>query len=338
MKLNVILFVFLAGFIPVHAYAQLSKITPGEYISEYKDLAIKEMERTGIPASITLAQGILESGCGNSRLALKANNHFGIKCHDWNGKKLRHDDDARKECFRKYESVEESYRDHSDFLVSKSRYASLFLLDPDDYRQWAVGLRKAGYATSPTYAEALIRIIEENKLYLLDQGVEVPDHTIHYAGNLKPGPVKNSIQSKRKIFENNRVKYIIAKKGDSYFSITEELDLLPWVLTKYNETSGNRPVSEGQVLYIQPKRAKAEAGKKIHVVKSGETMYSISQKYAVRLDKLYHRNLVEKGTEPRAGTELLLRGSVKGNRMPYHIIAKDESEIEEEMHFEFDLE
>jgi LysM repeat protein len=328
----------LISMISVHVHAQTSGMTREEYISKYKDLAIKEMSRTGIPASITLAQGILESGSGNSTLAQKSNNHFGIKCHDWDGKKFRHDDDTRRECFRKYKTVEESYRDHSDFLVSKSRYASLFLLDPGDYRQWAIGLKKAGYATSPSYAEALIRIIEENELYLLDQGVEVPDHSIHYADKTKLNPVKEHAGRQRQIFENNRVKYIIVKRGDSYASITEELDLLPWELTKYNETSGSRLLSEGQVLYIQPKRAKAEAGKKTHVVEHGETMYSISQKYGIRLDKLYSRNQMENGTEPLAGTELLLRGSVKGARLPAHVIAKDETEDGEEMQFEFDME
>jgi LysM repeat protein len=324
--------------ISVHFYAQGSKMTREEYISKYKDLAIKEMARTGIPASITMAQGLLESGSGNSRLAVKANNHFGIKCHDWYGKKMRHNDDARRECFRKYKSVAESYQDHSDFLTTKSRYASLFLLEPTDYRQWAIGLKKAGYATSPTYAESLIRIIEENQLYLLDQGVEVPEHSVQYASNIEPNAETDPASDKRQVFENNRVKYIIVKKGDTFTSLTTELDLLPWELTKYNEAPENISLSEGQILYIQPKRANAEAGKKIHTVKSGETMYSISQKYGVRLDKLYARNQIEEGTEPQAGTELILRGSKKGKKLPVYVIGKGKSEDEGEMKFEFDNE
>jgi len=300
-------------------------------------LAVKEMARTGIPASITIAQGILESGSGQSRLAMKANNHFGIKCHDWNGKKIRHDDDARRECFRKYKSAEESYRDHSDFLTSKPRYASLFLLEPTDYEQWAKGLKKAGYATSSKYAESLIRIIEENKLYLLDQGIELSDHAIHYADNIQQNAA-DSDNNLRQVFENNRVKYITAKEGDSFASLTAELDLLPWELTKYNETSESRSLSEGQILYIQPKRTNAEAGKKTHKVKSGETMYSISQKYGVRLDKLYSRNQMEEDTQPETGTELLLRGAIKSKKLPIHEIAKEETENEEEMIFEFDIE
>jgi LysM repeat protein len=214
----------------------------------------------------------------------------------------------------------------------------LFLLEPTDYRQWAIGLKKAGYATSPTYAESLIRIIEENQLYLLDQGVEVPEHSVQYASNIEPNAETDPASDKRQVFENNRVKYIIVKKGDTFTSLTTELDLLPWELTKYNEAPENISLSEGQILYIQPKRANAEAGKKIHTVKSGETMYSISQKYGVRLDKLYARNQIEEGTEPQAGTELILRGSKKGKKLPVHVIGKGESEDEGEMKFEFDNE
>ena len=329
--------IFLMHIITLFSYAQNSGESREEYISKYKDLAVKEMERTGIPASITLAQGILESGAGKSRLAVKANNHFGIKCHDWEGRKIRHDDDARRECFRKYKSVEESYRDHSDFLVAKSRYASLFLLDPTDYKQWAVGLKNAGYATSPTYAASLIRIIEENKLYLLDQGVEIPDHDISYAENININTAKTKNQQ-RQIFENNRIRYIIVKKGDSYTSLTAELDLLPWELTKYNEISETKSLSEGQILYIQPKRTKAELGKRTHKVKSGETMYSISQKYGIRLNNLYVRNQMEKGTQPQAGTELLLRGGKSSKKLPFHEITDEETEDETEMKFEFDIE
>jgi LysM repeat protein len=338
MNKHVLIFIAFIYIISAGANAQTSQMTREEYIAKYKDLAIEEMQRTGIPASITMAQGILESGSGNSSLAQKANNHFGIKCHDWDGKKLKHDDDARRECFRKYRSAEESYRDHSDFLVSKSRYASLFDLDPTDYRQWAIGLKKAGYATSPSYAEALIRIIEENSLNLLDQGVDVPEPDVHYADNTKRYSANNPVSKQRQVFENNRVKYIIVKKGDSFESLTEEFDLLPWELAKYNETHGNRTLSEGVVLYIQPKRSKAEAGKRTHKVKSGETMYSISQKYAVKLNKLYSRNQMKDGTEPLAGTELLLRGTVKEGKVLSPVIAKEETESDREMEFEFDLE
>ena len=337
MQQRIPVLIVLMNIITFHLYAQVNSKIREEYILKYKDLAVKEMVRTGIPASITMAQGILESGAGQSRLAMKANNHFGIKCHDWNGKKIRHDDDANRECFRKYKSVEESYRDHSDFLTSKPRYASLFQLEPTDYKEWARGLKKAGYATSSQYAESLIRIIEENKLYLLDQGVEVPVHDIYYADNIKPD-IPDAGNKRHKVFENNRVRYIKVREGDSFASLTAELDMLPWELAKYNETSEDRSLSDGQILYIQPKRTNAEAGKRTHKVKSGETMHSISQKYGVRLDKLYSRNQMEEGTQPKTGTELLLRGAIKRNKLPIREIPKEEAEDEGEIKFEFDIE
>ncbi len=309
------------------------KFTRTEYIEQYKKYAVEEMARTGIPASITLAQGILESGDGNSSLARKANNHFGIKCHDWTGKSIKHNDDSRRECFRKYNSAYESYRDHSDFLATKSRYAFLFEFDPTDYKQWAKGLKNAGYATSPTYARALIKIIEENKLYLLDTEVKAGKPAIYYAEN-KTRSVKTG---ERKIFENNRVKYLLTKNSDTFKSLTDEFDLLPWELAKYNELPPDFVLSEDQVLYIQPKRAKAEAGKNTHVVKEGETMYDISQKYAIKLEKLYRNNLLAEGTEPETGTELLLRGKKKG-AMPVAITnsLKEEPSGEDKIIFELD--
>lgn len=337
-------------FIYSSVYGQnTKKTTRQEYIDTYKDLAVREMKRTGIPASITLAQGILESGDGNSRLAIKANNHFGIKCHDWKGKKIRHDDDDNNECFRKYKSVYESYRDHSEFLTSKQRYASLFELEPTDYKGWAKGLKKAGYATSNDYHKALIKIIEENQLYSLDQGVEISAE----AGiRLAAASADEKTIQGRKIYERNRIKYIIADKGDTYGGISEELDLLPWELRKYNEMAEGSEIDSGQVLYIQPKRNRAVAGKKIHTVKEGETMYSISQLYGIKLDALYSKNLMEKGTEPEISQTLQLRKGLKGQRKPFELKLKEQQEMEkaekegkekeleeeEEIIFEFDFE
>jgi LysM repeat protein len=292
------------------------KITRQEYIEQYKDIAIKEMKRTGVPASITLAQGALESGDGNSRLAQKANNHFGIKCHDWKGKKIRHDDDENNECFRKYKSAYDSYRDHSNFLTSKQRYASLFELEPTDYKGWAEGLKKAGYATSKNYDKALIRIIEENELYAYDQGVEIlkkPD-----IGEALVATAVD-IAGSRKIFENNRINYIIAKAGDTYASITSDLELLPWELRKYNELDEGAKIDSGQILYIQPKRKKAEAGKNTHIVREGETMYDISQLYGIKLAELYKKNLMEQGTEPEVSQTLQLRKSLKPDNLPQEL-------------------
>jgi LysM repeat protein len=304
----------------------VKKITRQEYIDTYKELAVKEMRRTGIPASITLAQGILESGDGNSRLAVRANNHFGIKCHDWKGRKIRHDDDDKRECFRKYKSVYDSYRDHSAFLISKQRYASLFTLGPTDYKGWAEGLKKAGYATSRDYHKALIKIIEENQLYALDQGVEIPGEAgISLASASGIGVTVSS----RIIYEKNRIKYIIANKGDTYEGISEELDLLPWELRKYNELTKGSKIDSGQILYIQPKRNKAEAGKKTHIVKKGETMHHISQLYGIKLDALYKKNLMENGTEPQVSQILQLRKSLKGAKRPIAFKLKELQKKEE---------
>ncbi len=327
----------------------VKKTTRQEYIDTYKELAVREMKRTGIPASITLAQGILESGDGNSRLARKANNHFGLKCHDWKGKKLRHDDDRNNECFRKYKSVYDSYRDHSDFLISKQRYASLFTLEPTDYKGWAKGLKKAGYATSKDYHKALIKIIEENQLYALDQGVEIigePGMQLASVNGI------GNIGLSRNIYERNRIKYIIANVGDTYDGISEELDLLPWELKKYNELTEGTRIDSGQILYMQPKRNKAEAGKKTHIVKEGETMHYISQLYGIKLDVLYKKNLMEKGSEPEVSKKLQLRKGLKQTKVPFDLkikelqekkeIEKEDKETElkeeDEIIFEFDFE
>lgn len=308
--------------------------TREEYIEKYKSLAMQEMKRTGIPASITLAQGILESGNGNSRLATKANNHFGIKCHDWNGPSVRHDDDARNECFRKYRNPEKSYVDHSDFLTEKSRYAFLFELKPDDYKGWAKGLKKAGYATSPTYAKSLIDIIEENGLSKYDEQVLAMNKT--KKGNKSTESAL--IASGKEIQFNNRVKFIIADSGDTYESLSEELYLLSWQLPKYNEKKSRDKLTNGEYVYLQPKRNKASVDNKTHVVKEGETLYSISQKYAVKENKLRKRNKLSEGTEPIAGSVIMLRGRLSGvvpseESEKKEIISDDESEFE----VEFDL-
>lgn len=284
-----------------------------DYIERYKDLAIVEMQRSRIPASITLAQALLESDNGNSTLARKANNHFGIKCHsNWKGPKVHHDDDRRGECFRKYKTVYESYADHSDFIVRGARYAFLFELSPTDYKSWAKGLQKAGYATSRTYASMLIRIIEDNQLYVFDQGGTLTfEEPVNEADSEEVvlGDVDNFqiYPNKHRVYSKNRIDYIIVKKGDTFKSITEELGMLPWELYKYNEIDEGAKLVEGQILYVQPKRNKAEHGFDFHTVQEGETMYSISQMYGIKLTKLYEKNLMEEGTEPEVGQKLWLR-------------------------------
>jgi LysM repeat protein len=322
--------------LPVALCAQSGRnMTRAEYIDTYKDLAMKEMERTGIPASITLAQGILESGDGNSRLARKANNHFGIKCHDWDGKTIHHNDDEKNECFRKYKSVDESYHDHSEFLATRDRYKTLFELKQDDYESWAKGLKKAGYATSPTYAEALIKLIEENELFKYDQQV------IAQAGGTKGKADydKTEYAGSRKVYYNNRVKYILARKGDDFPSLSEELDLFNWQLPKYNDLPDKKVFAEGDRVYLQPKRNKAEAGKKVHIVQEGETLQSISQQYAVKEDKLASRNLLDPEDNLHAGQELLLRGRLKGGKKEISVpkIEIKEDEPKEEFQIDFDV-
>jgi len=333
-------FLFLCIFLVI-AFTQVSgqssaKLSREAYIQKYAPIAMEEMKRTGIPASITLAQGCLESDNGNSRLAVVGNNHFGIKCHDdWQGKKIYHDDDEKGECFRHYKSAEDSYLDHSDFLMTKQRYAELFELRPDDYRGWAHGLKRAGYATNPTYAEKLIKIIDENDLHRFDlevlAGNGVPSkrersgHSVH-----KPGMTAGG----RKVQVNNRVEYIIAREGDSPQSLRDELNLYPNEIYRYNDISKDAVIHAGDLIYLQPKRNKAAAGYDIHVVEEGETMHDIAQKYGVKLYKLLERNQMIEGEEPRTGDEIYLRHP---RREPLLKLRPEEEEEPEEVEMEFEF-
>jgi len=301
-------------------------VQPAEdYINLYKDIAVLEMKRTGIPASITLAQGMIESDYGRSRLAREGNNHFGIKCHsDWTGPTIRHNDDKRNECFRKYSKVMDSYDDHSDFLKSGSRYKSLFYLKAEDYKGWARGLQKAGYATNPDYANMLIRKIEEYNLMMFDKGFKpsvIPALTLAEKPDKTTKPDSSIIQKKEpatvsgqivvalplRVMENNRIQYIIVKEGDSRESLEREFSLLRWELPKYNELMEDFQPVAGQLLYLQPKRTKAEAGKENYTTVAGDTMYLISQKYGIKLKSLYELNRMEEGAEPEPGRKLWLR-------------------------------
>jgi LysM repeat protein len=359
---------------PPSAYA-------AEYLNTYSALAVREMKRTGIPASITLAQGMLESNYGRSRLATQGNNHFGIKCHSsWTGRKIYHDDNRKGECFRAYPSAEESYRDHSDFLVSGSRYRDLFRLGSTDYKGWAHGLKKAGYATDPKYADLLIRKIEEYKLWAYDTGAAVPGATAQpgrstgtatsgttataQPATVRPGrssgtskadtsatgigatspavpvvsqpdagkpdtsrlqreaqtpagttrvndaeePIKViTLSTGKKVMENNNVEYIIVEEGDTFESLARRHQLLAWEITRYNDLESGALLKPGQVIYLQPKRSSAARGLSMHTVETGETMYSISQKYAIKLSSLYKMNLMDEGTECRPGQKLRIR-------------------------------
>jgi len=326
----ILIFLLISFFSSCKTQKPLTSSTVGtgsaqDYIDQYKELAVREMNRTGVPASITLAQGMIESDYGRSRLAREANNHFGIKCHsDWKGPTITHHDDKRNECFRKYRKPDESFTDHSDFLKTGSRYAFLFDLKQDDYKGWARGLKKAGYATNPDYANMLIKKIEELGLYNFDTRNGLAPKTA------MPGPVlpdsDSSIRSPAntdkivsgsdnpviaarpvRIKENNRIQYIIVKAGETKESIEKEFSLLKWELSKYNELDSEFNPVPGQILYLQPKREKAEPGKEYHIVKEGDTMYIVSQQYGIKLKNLYELNRMTSDAEPVAGTRLWLR-------------------------------
>lgn len=305
-----------------------SDASAASYVNSYKDLAISEMKRTGVPASITLAQGMIESDFGRSSLARTANNHFGIKCHNnWKGPTIIHHDDRRNECFRKYNRVEDSFYDHSDFLRSGSRYTFLFNLDPVDYKAWARGLKKAGYATNPDYANMLIRKIEENNLHIFDLGIAA--HTTPAQAEAATtvetkAPVTDTIEppvssiiSKGtfgdvmarvpRIMENNRLQYIIVKEGDTREKIENEFQMLKKELARYNDLKEDFIPVPGQILYLQLKRDKAEAGKDFHTAETGESMHAISQKYGIRLKSLLLMNRMDEGTEPVPGQKIWLR-------------------------------
>lgn len=266
-----------------------------DYIKKYRELAVDEMKKYHIPASITLAQGLLESGAGQSTLARKSNNHFGIKCgSDWKGKTVRHDDDARGECFRAYKHPKQSYEDHSKFLAGRPRYASLFKLKITDYKGWARGLKKAGYATNPRYADQLIDIIE---LYDLDK--------YDKKGGLKW--MKENPNPHQPYIANDLV-YIVVRSGDSWKSISKEFDISQSKLRKYNDLYKGYILQVGDILYLEKKNKKAGKEHIVHVLRAGESMYSISQKYGIRLKNLYKLNKMDaEDPAPEVGTILRLR-------------------------------
>ncbi len=292
-------------------------------------MAIWEMKKYNIPASIKLAQGIIESGRGTSTLARKANNHFGIKCHKgWKGQKFYYDDDAPNECFRKYKSVEDSFRDHSKFLSTRGRYSKLFKLKITDYKGWARGLQSAGYATNKRYSIMLINTIEKYKLYRYDdkkyqrkvlRGKDIDD--VDYAADSHQnipvnGEPETSVNKKtysetsikafnRKIYTNNKVRFIFAKKGDTFATIAKDLKMYEWQIPKYNDLSKKASIKEGQMIYIQKK--KKRSNEKTHTVRRNETLHSISQLYAIRLDHLCKKNNLQKTDNLRVGQQLKLR-------------------------------
>lgn len=287
----------LAFFLPLGHVLQAQSRSKQyeEYIKKYRDIAVEEMERYHIPASITLAQGLLESGAGQGTLARKSNNHFGIKCGgDWSGKSVKHDDDARDECFRVYKNAADSYRDHSKFLAGRPRYASLFKLDMTDYKGWAHGLKKAGYATNPRYAYQLIDIIERYDLYKYDK-----------KGGLKW--MKENPNPHQPYLANGLV-YVIGRSGDTWKSLSKEFNISKRKLRKYNDLYKDYVIQDGDILYLEKKNRKAQKGNIVHVLRHGESMYSISQKYGIRLKRLYKMNKMKPEDDaPAVGTIMRLR-------------------------------
>lgn len=311
--------------------ASAQTITIEEYVNTYKEIAIKEMIRTGVPASITLAQGIVETESGNSKLVRKSNNHFGIKCKEtWTGPSVSHDDDAPGECFRKYENAEQSYVDHSDFLRTRKHYNFLFGLDPADYKAWAFGLKKAGYATNPAYPQMLIRYIEKynlNDYSLIALGRKQSAEPI-FANKEQPvtvavqqPAVQKAVQQSSDIvkeeikkpvvnypsgeFKINDTKVVYARQGTSYLAIAQQYNIpLKW-LFDFNDLKEAEALEKDQLVYLQRKRR--TGANQFHVVATGETLYDIAQAQGIRLDALVQLNQIPANQQPAPGQQLYLQ-------------------------------
>lgn len=307
--------------------------TTNEYIARYSPIAIEHQEKYGIPASITLAQGILESNNGNGRLAVEANNHFGIKCKkNWTGMTISHDDDAKGECFRKYNTAEESYEDHASYLDTQPRYDSLFRHSETDYAAWARGLKAAGYATDPLYAEKLIRIIEENRLYLFDRGenpleerveqiveveeqireeqpvtVEMPDAKSDAVVDIDNYTVALNSHNGYALQTVNGVGYVVAKQGDSYETIARAFKLSTKKLLKYNDVAAGATLGEGERVFVERKQARYVGADLYHTASEGESLRAVAQQYGVRLAKLAMLNRLSSDAALEEGEHIRLR-------------------------------
>jgi hypothetical protein len=299
------------------------------YIDVYAPVAIKEMKLYHIPASITLSQGLIESGAGKGELAVKANNHFGIKCHlDWKGATFSHTDDAPNECFRKYKSADESFRDHSIFLSEKTRYADLFKLDILDYKGWARGLKKAGYATNPRYAEMLIKVIEDYalskydrfegklpvKIQKIEKSLTVETVYEYYHPEYVQPRVENftfveDSKSGRKIYLNNNTQFVFANKEESFRSVGSDMKIRAGKLARLNEMKRSEPLTEGQIIYLEKK--KQTGIRETYIVQSNDTWYSISQYTGIQLKSLKDLNKIVTDSIPTPGKVLKLKSNDK---------------------------
>jgi LysM repeat protein len=317
-KLTIIIFFIFSGKI---LFAQSAEVIQ-KYIDTYKNIAIEEMNRTGVPAAITLAQGIHETSAGQSDLVRKSNNHFGIKCKaEWSGPSVTHDDDARGECFRKYDDPMDSYKDHSDFLRTRSHYAFLFKLDPTDFEAWAYGLKKAGYATNPRYPQILIKLIrdynlEDYTLIALNRKNDNSNVTLVNTGasrdvNSQTIPAVSietvsPVQYPSGLFKINETKVVFISKGTSYLKVAEENDISLSRLFEFNDLHSSLDIAQvDQLLFLQRKRKKG-AGE-YHIVMQGETLHDIAQNEGIRMESLLGYNFLKYGMQPKAGEKLYLQ-------------------------------
>ncbi len=313
MTIRSVLLILLLSISTSILYAQ--KISRKEYILKYQNLAIKEMIRSGVPASITMAQACLESGDGNSTLARKSNNHFGIKCKsNWSGPKVFFDDDEKDECFRKYDRVEDSYIDHSNFLRNNFRYGILFTYKITDYKKWAKGLKKAGYATAHNYDKRLIAIIEANELYKLDKKIAFDQLASFEQKSLQKtdggsGFLINPYQ-KRKVETRNGLRSIVVREGDSFEAIAQEFGMKDWEIYAFNDYPKGYQPKANEILYLQPKKLKPKKYHKSHTVQEGESMHMISQMYGIKMRPLYKRNRLKYGEPVHVGQVISLRKKI----------------------------
>lgn len=329
----------IALFLGLTVTAQRETGTPQErYIARYATIAVNEMYRTGVPASITLAQGIIESRSGQSTLAVDGNNHFGIKCHNsWKGKTMLADDDRKNECFRVYGSAEESFRDHSDFLRYRDRYKFLFDFKTTDYKSWAYGLKQAGYATDPSYAAKLIQCVEDyglarydrmtvdealseggleaEALLAKDEVGEIPESPLKIeAGEIFSGKAGEEYRFSlsRTLYSRNGVPFVYAVEGETYASIAKSNHLLLREILRFNDVRGGGELHGGDVVYLEPKKTKTVRGLDKYIVgEEGETFHAICQRFAVKEKSIRKLNGLPASYVPREGDEILLRPESK---------------------------
>lgn len=295
-------------------------ITPSQYIQQYKDMAIREMKRMGVPAAITLAQGILETESGNSDLVKKSNNHFGIKCKStWTAATVTHDDDAKGECFRSYPTAEDSYRDHSNFLRGNERYGFLFNLDVKDYQGWAYGLKKAGYATNPKYPQILIKHIEQYNLqqYTLEGAGESPVFNASEFQADKETPVaaekpaaedagsQSMLDMGDKVVAVNGSKCVFAGKGTSLLVVATKNDIPLAKLLSFNELSEDGMLTKSQYVFLEKKSKTGD--KDYYIAKGGESLYDIAQLNGIQMEPMLSYNKLWGNEDIKAGTKIFLK-------------------------------